>query len=362
MRRASPTPMRRSSRSSACDPMSTTPAPRVAESAPPVRRVVGLALLAGGLVAAIIASIIFGSQSLPLTDVWHGLLGADTEAGVIVREMRIPRTVIALAVGAALGVAGALIQAFSRNPLADPGILGVNAGASAGVVFAVAFLGASGVFQYIWFAFAGAIAATLLVFLIGAAGRGDADPLRMTLAGVALGAVLSGITGGIALLRSDVFDTIRTWTVGSLQSLTSDVFGVLPFLVIGLIIAFWLAPSMNALALGDDLATALGTRVGLTRVLSIVAVALLCGAATAAAGPIGFVGLMVPHAVRWLVGPHQVWIMAGTVLAAPLLLLVSDVVGRLVLPSGELPVALVTAFIGAPVLIVLVRARKASSL
>jgi iron complex transport system permease protein len=184
----------------------------------------------------------------------------------------------------------------------------------------------------------------------------------MTLSGVALGAVLGGVAAGISLLNPGVFDSVRTWNAGSLQGLTPDVFDVLPFLAIGLVLSFALAPSLNALALGDDLATALGSRVVLTRVLSIVAVTVLCGAATAAAGPIGFVGLMVPHAVRWLVGPHQGWIFLGTLFAAPLLLITADVVGRRVLVTGELPVGIVTAFVGAPVLIALVRRRKASGL
>ncbi|MCC2030918.1 iron chelate uptake ABC transporter family permease subunit [Microbacterium allomyrinae] len=341
--------------------MSASVLEKPATAAPP-RRALAVTLLAVALVLACIASIFLGSQRLSPLEVWEGLLGTDPQSALIVRDMRIPRTVIALGVGAALGIAGALIQGFSRNPLADPGILGVNAGAGAGIVAGVAFAGASGALEYIWFAFTGAALATLLVFVIGSAGRGGADPLRMTLAGVALGAVLAGITGGISLLRPQVFNEMRTWAAGSLQALTSDVNTVLPFIVVGLAIAFALGPSMNALALGDDLATALGSHVMRTRILSIVAVTLLCGAATAAAGPIGFIGLMVPHAVRWLVGPHQVWILVGTVLGAPLLLIVSDIVARLILPTGELSVGLVTAFIGAPVLIALVRRRKASGL
>jgi iron complex transport system permease protein len=332
------------------------------KSIAPPRRVLAVTLLALALAVACVASVFLGSQRLTPLEVWQGLVGIDPQASVIVRDMRVPRTLIAVAVGAALGIAGALIQGFSRNPLADPGILGVNAGAGAGIVAGVAFAGASGALQYIWFAFAGAAIATLLVFLIGSAGRGGADPLRMTLAGVALGAVLAGITGGISLLRPEVFNEMRTWAAGSLQALTSDVNTVLPFIAIGLVIAFALGPSMNALALGDDLATALGSHVTRTRILSIAAVTLLCGAATAAAGPIGFIGLMVPHAVRWLVGPHQVWILIGTALGAPLLLIVSDIVARLILPTGELSVGLVTAFVGAPVLIALVRQRKASGL
>lgn len=326
------------------------------------RRGLVIVLFAIALAIACIASIFFGSQRIDVEQVWLGLTTGEGDPGAIVQGMRVPRTLIGLAVGAALGIAGALIQGFTRNPLADPGILGVNAGASLGVTIGVAFFGLSAASGYIWFSFAGAIVATVLVYLIGSAGRSAPDPLRMTLAGVALGAVMGGVVAAIGLLNPRAFDAIRTWNAGSLTALTPDVYAVIPFLLIGLVLAFCLAPSLNALALGDDLATALGSRVVLTRVLSIVAVTLLCGAATAAAGPIAFVGLMVPHAVRWFVGPHQGWILLGTLFAAPLLLLTADVIGRSVLRSGELPVSVMTALIGAPVLIALVRRRKASGL
>lgn len=326
------------------------------------RRGLVVILLAVALALASIASIFLGSQRISVVEVWIGLTTGAGDPGAIVQGMRIPRTLIGLAVGAALGIAGALIQGFTRNPLADPGILGVNAGASLGVTIGVAFFGVSAAGGYIWFSFAGAIIATVLVYLIGSAGRTAPDPMRMTLSGVALGAVMGGVVAAIGLLNPAVFDSVRSWNAGSLSALTPDVYAVLPFLVLGLVLAFCLAPSLNALALGDDLATALGSRVVLTRMLSIIAVTLLCGAATAAAGPIAFVGLMVPHAVRWFVGPHQGWILLGTVLAAPLLLLTADIVGRLVLTTGELPVSVVTALIGAPVLIALVRRRKASGL
>jgi iron complex transport system permease protein len=326
------------------------------------RRALIILTLACALVVACVASILYGSQRIAVAEVWTGLTAGTGDAGVIVWGMRVPRTLIGIAVGASLAIAGALIQGFTRNPLADPGILGVNAGASLGVVLGIAFFGLHSMSGYIWFSFGGAIVATVLVYLIGSAGRTAPDPMRMTLSGVALGAVMGGVVAAIGLLNPDVFDSMRTWNAGSLFPLTPDVLTVLPFLALGIVLAFALAPSLNALALGDDLATALGSRVALTRVLSIVAVTLLCGAATAAAGPIGFVGLMVPHAVRWFVGPHQGWILLGSLFAGPLLLISADVVGRVVLPSGELPVSIVTALIGAPVLIVLVRRRKVSGL
>lgn len=327
-----------------------------------VRRGLVVACLAAALAVACVASVFLGSQRIGVDEAWAGLTTGIGDAGAIVQGMRIPRTYVALAVGAALGIAGALIQGFTRNPLADPGILGVNAGASLGVTIGVTFFGLTSVGGYIWFSFAGAVAATVLVYLIGSAGRTAPDPMRMTLSGVALGAVMSGVVAAIGLLNPHAFQTMRSWSAGSLTSLTPDVFSVLPFIGVGLGLAFCLAPSLNALALGDDLATALGSRVALTRVLSIVAVTMLCGAATAAAGPIAFVGLMIPHAVRWFVGPHQGWILLGTLFAAPLLLLTADVVGRLVLRTGEMPVSVVTAIIGAPVLIALVRRRTASGL
>ncbi|GAA1250187.1 iron complex transport system permease protein [Microbacterium phyllosphaerae] len=326
------------------------------------RRGLVVLVLVIALALVCVASIFLGSQRISVDEVWSGLTTGAGDPGAIVQGMRVPRTFIGLAVGAALGIAGALIQGFTRNPLADPGILGVNAGASLGVTTGVAFFGLTAASGYIWFAFAGATVATVLVYLIGSAGRTAPDPMRMTLSGVALGAVMGGVVAAIGLLNPKAFDSIRWWNAGSLSALTPDVYSVLPFLLLGLVLAFCLAPSLNALALGDDLATALGSRVVLTRVLSIVAVTLLCGAATAAAGPIAFVGLMVPHAVRWFVGPHQGWILLGTVFAAPLLLLTADVVGRLVLRTGELPVSVVTALIGAPVLIALVRRKKVSGL
>lgn len=358
--------MRQPSSGSVCDASSPLPvaASETTDPAtvPGIRRGLIVAALALALAFACVASVALGSQSLAVDELWSGLVTGAGDPGTIVHDLRIPRTIVGLSVGAALGIAGALMQGYTRNPLADPGILGVNAGAGLGVVVGVGFFGAVTASGYIWFAFAGAVFATVLVYFVGSIGRRGPDPLRTTLAGVALGAVMGGVATGIGLLNPRVFDTIRAWNAGSLQALPPDVFGVLPFIAAGLVLAFWLTPSLNALALGDDLATALGSHVIRTRVFSIMAVTLLCGAATAAAGPIGFVGLMVPHAVRWLVGANQTWIFVGALFAAPLLLLTADIVARLVLPSGELPVGVVTAFIGAPVLIALVRRRKASGL
>ena len=340
-------------------------------SAPPVglartnaTRTTWLLVLAGLLVVALLLSLAVGSKNIPFATVLSGLFTPDgSDDHIIVRDMRAPRTVLGLLVGTALGLSGAMIQALTRNPLADPGILGVNAGAGFAVVVGVAVFGVVSIQQYIWFAFVGAVVTTVVVYVIGSTGRGGATPVRLTLAGIAIGAVLGGVSSGITLLNPRVFDAMRFWGAGTLSNRTWEMVGtVAPFIVAGTLVALLVARPLNAVALGDDLASSLGANLTRTRVWVVVAVTLLCGAATAAAGPIGFVGLMVPHVARWFVGPDQRWIMPYTLVMAPTLLLVSDVLGRVVLRPGELQVGIVTAFVGAPVLIWLVRRRKVSGL
>ncbi|MER5491631.1 iron chelate uptake ABC transporter family permease subunit [Streptomyces sp. NPDC002490] len=327
-------------------------------------RALGLAVCLAVLVVCLVTSLTFGAKSIPVADVWSALTAYDgSEDAYIVRDMRVPRALLGLLVGAALGVSGALIQALTRNPLADPGILGVNAGSGFAVVLGVAFLGLTTTEQYLGMAFAGAVTTTTLVYVLGSAGRAGATPIQLTLVGVALSAVLAGVSAAVTLLYPEVFDDLRGWAAGSLGAGGWDVlWTVLPFIGAGLLLSLVAARSLNAVALGDDLARSLGAGIGRTRVTVVVAVTLLAGAATGAAGPIGFVGLMIPHVVRWFVGPDQRWIMPYTMVCAPILLTLSDVVGRVVLSPQELQVGIVTAFIGAPVLILLVRRRKASEL
>ncbi|WP_217184901.1 iron chelate uptake ABC transporter family permease subunit [Streptomyces sp. AC495_CC817] len=327
------------------------------------RRLGGFVVTVAVLAACAGLSLVLGSKDLPIERIIGGFAGTDADAWTIMIDLRGSRTVLGILVGAALGIAGALMQAFTRNPLADPGILGVNAGAAFAVAAGAAAFGVTTLSGTVWFALAGAVATTFAVWAIGVVGRGGADPLRITLSGVAIGAFLSGFTSAITLLLPSVFDRMRGWNAGSIASTPPEQFGwMLPFLAAGFVLAFLVAKPLNAVALGDDLAVSLGSRIVRTRVISIIAATLLCAAATAAAGPIGFIGLMVPHAVRWFTGPDQRWIFAGTLVAAPVLVLASDVVGRLVLSSGELPVGIVTAFVGAPVLIALVRRKGASAL
>jgi iron complex transport system permease protein len=318
----------------------------------------GILLVA--LLLSFLLSLAVGANPLSIGQVWQGLIHPDaTEASIIVWTERMPRTLLGIAIGVALGVSGALIQALTRNPLADPGILGVNAGAGFAVTIGVGLFGLSGMTGYIWWAFLGAAG---LVYVIGSLGR-STSPVTMVLAGVALSAVLGGLSTFLTLIDETTFESIRAWGVGSIARVrVPDVLTVLPFLLVGLVLAVGLAGSLNAVALGDDLAASLGTSVMRTRILGIVAITLLAGGATALTGGIGFVGLMVPHVVRWMTGPDQRRIIIGSALGAPSLLLISDVVGRIVVRPGEIEVGIVTAVIGAPVLIALVRRRKASGL
>ena len=330
-----------------------------------VRRTLGLIIAVIVLVLVVLASLAIGTRDMPVSEVLGAFFdpsGSDDQ--LVVLELRFPRTVLGILVGMGLGLAGGLIQALTRNPLADPGILGVNAGASFAVAIGIGFFGITSINGYIWFAFLGALVATAGVYIIGSSGRNHSvDPIRLTLAGVAVAAVLTGLTKGVLLTNERAFDAFRAWDVGAIAGRGFDtVYAVAPFIIGGIVLALFLAHSLNAVALGDDLAASLGTSVNRTRILTLLAVTLLAGGATAAAGPIGFIGLMIPHIARWIVGPDQRWILSYSVILSPILLLVSDVLGRVVMKPGELQVGVVTAFVGAPVLIALVRRKKASGL
>lgn len=328
------------------------------------KRMLGFVLAMLALSFCVVLSLAVGAKWIAPVDVLNSVRGIGTpENMVIVNDLRVPRTLVGLLTGLALAVAGALIQALTRNPLADPGILGVNAGAAFAVVIAVAVFGLVSITDYIWFSFGGAIISTVLVYLISSRGRAGATPIKLTLAGVALGAVLGGVSSGITLLNPEAFDRMRYWGAGTLNNRSMEmVLVVLPFILLGICLAFFCTRSLNAISLGDDLAQALGSNVQRTRITVIVAVTLLCGAATAAAGPIGFVGLMIPHIARWIVGADQRWILSYSLALGPVLLLLADVIGRIAVPPGELQVGIVTAFVGAPILILLVRRKKVSGL
>ncbi|TRW79704.1 iron chelate uptake ABC transporter family permease subunit [Mycolicibacterium sp. 018/SC-01/001] len=325
------------------------------------RNGLGLAVAAALLGVLCVLSLAVGTQHVSLGTVWQALTsGSTTGQEWIVRDLRIPRTVLAVLVGIALGLSGTLIQGVGRNPLGDTEVLGINAGAGLFIVTAIALLGLQGIWTYIWFGFAGALFAMLLVYLIGMAGRAAATPVRVLLAGVAIGAVMDGLGFAVRLRYPRAFDNMRFWDAGALDGRPLDVaLAISPFIAVGAILSLIVARSLNITAVGDDLATSLGGNVVRTQVLSLVAVTLLAGAATAGAGPIGFVGLMVPHAVRRFTGPDWRWILAYSVVVAPVVLLAADIVGRVVIAPSELPAGIVTAFVGAPVLIWLIRRRGA---
>ncbi|MDF2558432.1 MAG: ABC-type Fe3+-siderophore transport system, permease component [Bacillales bacterium] len=330
-----------------------------------LRRILGLVTVLFLLVVVVFLSLMVGAKQIPLGVVWDALFHSSNSYDyTIIHESRIPRTIIALAVGPAFGLAGAIIQALTRNPLADPGILGVNAGAAFAVALAVGVFSVTSLSQYIWFALIGAFVATIVVYIIsGGAGKKSPSPIHITLAGVALGAALSGITTSLTLMNRRAFAGMLNWSVGSIaRKGIEDLWPVLPFLIIGIILALVIAPSLNAIAFGDDRASSLGVNVGMVRMVGLMSITLLAGGATAIAGPIGFIGLMVPHCVRWFIGPDQPWIFIFSLFVAPLILLLSDIIGRIIMSPSEIAVGIITGFIGAPILLILVRRKKSRGL
>jgi iron complex transport system permease protein len=319
----------------------------------------GLAVLAAVLAVVAFLSVTQGSRDIGLGEVL-GALGSWTDDGttntIVTLELRVPRTLLGILVGAALGVAGAILQGVTRNPLADAGIMGINSGAAVFVVFAITVLGVRGVSVYVWFAFAGAIAALVLVYAVASLGREGATPVKLALAGAAVTAGLGSLTTGIVMTNVDALNELRFWQVGSLAGRYAPILtGVAPFLIAALIASLAFGRVLNGLALGEDIARGLGQRVGLTRVAAFGVVAVLAGAATAACGPIVFIGLVVPHIARFLCGPDYRWILPYSMLLAPIVLLLADVIGRVVVPPDELQVGVVLGLLGAPVFIGIVR-------
>lgn len=326
------------------------------------RRTAGLAVVLALLLVVVGASLALGARDIPLGAVRDALVRPEKGNVLhnIVRDQRLPRTALGLAAGAALGLAGTLMQGITRNPLADPGLLGVNAGASLAVVLAITVLGVTSPAGFIWFALAGAAAATALVYAVGSAGRLGATPVKLALAGTALTAGITSAVTLVLLADTRAVNTFRFWQVGSLAGRGSgggvDMLAQLwPFLLAGGALALLAGRTLNLLSLGDDLARGLGANLPRTRAVAALAVVLLAGAATALAGPIVFVGLVVPHSIRPFTGPDHRWVLAYAAPVGAILLLAADIVGRLVLRPGELEAGLVVAIVGAPVMIAIVR-------
>ncbi|MFB9906181.1 FecCD family ABC transporter permease [Allokutzneria oryzae] len=324
------------------------------------RRLTGLLLLLAALVVTVLASIAIGSKPIALADVWHALVSpTGTEDDIVVGSLRVPRTMLGLVVGIALGVAGALMQGHTRNPIADPGLLGVNQGAAFAIVLSIFLTGTDDLYTLVWFGFAGALVATVAVFALGSVGKGGPTPVTLALAGAALSALLYALTSALVLLDAQSLEAFRFWRSGSLSGRDPEiVVQVLPFLAAGLVLALVNSPGLNALSLGEDVARSLGQSVVRTRVVGIAAVTLLTGAAVSACGPIGFVGLIVPHMARAVTGPDYRWLLPYSGLLGAVLLLASDVLGRVVARPGELQVGIMLALVGAPFFLFLVRRKR----
>lgn len=330
--------------------------PRRARTA---RRPVAVAAVSAALALAVLLSLAVGSRAIAPDAVYEALVhGGDGPAAQVVRTMRAPRTLLAVLVGAALGLAGCVMQGLTRNPIAEPGILGVSQGAALGVVLAIAFAGVHTLSGYVWFAFAGAGAAGTAVYAIAARGREGATPVRLALAGAAVNALLYSVVAGVLTTRAAALDEFRFWQVGSVAGRGTEVIGqVWPFLATGALLVMAVARGLDALALGEDMARGLGQNTAAVRITGGLGATVLTGAGVAAAGPIAFVGLAVPHLARALVGSDHRWLLPVAALLGPVVLLVADVAGRIVVPPGEVPAGVMTALIGVPFLVALVRGR-----
>ncbi|WP_069162752.1 FecCD family ABC transporter permease [Nocardia altamirensis] len=325
-------------------------------TAVPARRIPMLLLGVAALLLCIVLSLALGARSVPIGTVVQALFGADdSRDALVVTGMRLPRTVVGLAVGAALGLAGAVVQGITRNPLASPTTLGINHGAGLAVVVAIYALQLSRPIEYVWFAFAGAACAALFTLTLGRR-AGDLDPVRLVLGGTVLQLVLVSWTSAVLLFSERTLDEARFWLAGSIAERDlGTLLPMLPTLLIGAVLGLVLAPALNTLALGDEAATALGMPVGRIRMAGMAAVVLLAGSAVAVAGPIAFIGLAAPHLVRLVLGNDHRVMVPGCLIAGPLLLLAADILGRIVARPSELEVGIVTAFLGAPLLAVLAR-------
>ncbi|MCU1438126.1 MAG: transport system permease protein [Naasia sp.] len=328
------------------------------------RLLLGFAIGVGGLALAVVLSLVLGSRIVSWTEVLGGVFSPDPDSfAQQAVATRVPRTVLALLVGAALGLGGAVMQGITRNPLADPGLLGVNAGASLAVVLGIAVLGIDATGEYVWFALVGAATAAVLVYTVGSIGRAGATPLKLAIAGAATSAALASLVSAVLLVRTDVFNMFRFWQVGGVGGADfAALTPVLPFLGAGAILALLSARGLDVLALGDDVARGLGGRVGPSRILAAAGAVLLTAGAVSVAGPIAFVGLVVPHAARAFTGPAHHWLLPYSAMLGALLLVAADVVGRVISRPSDIPVGIMTAVLGAPFFIWLIRRAKVREL
>ncbi len=326
-------------------------------------RLVWLAVAFALLGLVMVASVAIGSRAVSWSDIWGAFGGAQETLGEAAVTKRIPRTLLAVVVGAALALAGAVMQGVTRNPLADPGILGVNMGASLAVVIGIASFQLTSPTSFIWVAIAGSAAAAVFVYAVGSLGRGGATPLKLALAGAATSATFASLVSAVVLGRNDIAGGITSWQIGGVGGATWDKLGYMaPFLAVGFGICVLSARGLNSLALGDELAAGLGQNVAVTRVVAALGAVILCGVSTAVAGPIVFVGLVVPHACRMMFGADHRWVLPMSAVVGALLLTAGDIVGRIIARPQEVDVGIITAFLGAPVFISIVRRQKVREL
>ncbi|WP_189547963.1 FecCD family ABC transporter permease [Streptomyces gelaticus] len=324
------------------------------------RRALATAAAVVALLVAVLLSLAVGARSIPPAEVFDVLLhGGHSDNAEVIRNMRVPRTLIGLMVGAALAIAGTVLQGITRNPIADPGILGISQGASVGVVLAIAYAGIHTLTGYVWFAFAGAAIASVAVYAIASSGRGGATPVKLALGGAAINALLVSVVSAVLTAKASALDEFRFWQVGSIAGREAEVAQqIWPFLLVGILLVLSVARGLDALALGEDVAKGLGQNIATVRIVGGVGATVLTGVGVAAAGPIAFIGLAVPHIARAVVGSDHRWVLPMAALIGPVMLLVSDVIGRIVFPPSEVPAGVMTALIGVPFLVALVR-RKA---
>ncbi len=323
-------------------------------------------LLLGVAAACVVAllSLRFGSLQIKTADAWNAIFAYDPNSfeQTVVRTLRVPRTIIALGVGSCLAVAGAAMQGVTRNPLADPSIFGVSSGASFAIAISVYYLGLNSPQEYVWLAFLGALATSALVFAVGSAGRDGATPVKLALAGVVISALLGSWTSALLLIDRETLDSLRFWLAGSVAGRELSTFWIVsPFLLGGAVACIFLGHQLNALSLGDDTAKALGVRTTRIRLITSLLVVLITGAAVSVAGPIGFVGLAIPHVVRSIVGPDYRWVLPYSFVFGAVFLTASDILGRIVMSPSEIQVGIVTAVVGGPFMVYLARQRSVAS-